>query len=569
MTPDVEQRLRSYRTRLDDAIADDLAGRDAPPRPRPSKRRSLVGAAAVAIVAVGVGAIAWTATNSSDNSQQSEVPATTTPLEAEPPPITETSTASTPLNNTAPGNVAPRRIALGSSVMLGAAEDLVELGFVVDATESRQFRDVVDLTASLAATGTVGDVVVIHAATNGTIHPDDLDEVTSNLADVDNIYLITDALQQPWVEPSNESMRTLAANNPNVTVIDWATAASSCLGDCFYPDNIHLRPDGQRYYAQLVHEATSEAASWTVEPGTVDPSSTSFTATVTRTGCSGGQTGTVYPPTLDMSDTSIVVTFRVAPLDPRFDYTCPSNDAVAATVTLPEPIGQRQLVDGVCAESQGAACEFGTIRWDPDLSFNPPAATSDTILPPPLTVAEPADVPFVEMEVIGNNISNRRTVALERADDGTVLWWMTVWTGITPSGVEVYCTGTLSGGQSCVPDRNVELRYPVQVNGFSTEAPSALTLIAERDVASLRASIDDAEPVDLELADVGVASGKKVAGLYLGDNRNTVRFDATLDDGSRYTFDIKAPNVQQEPSAASAGSAPLDQPYAPKELLGE
>jgi hypothetical protein len=365
MTSDLEQRLHSYRSRLDDAIADDLASRDVPLRQRPAKRRSLVGVAAVAIVAVGVGAIAWNA-NSSDSPEQSSEPATTTALEADPPPITDAPAPSTAIDNTAPGDVAPRRIALGGAVMLGAAEDLVELGFVVDATESRQFRDVVDLTASLAADGSLGDVVVIHAATNGTMQPDDLDEVASNLADVGNVYLVTDALQREWVEPNHELMRTLAASNVNVTVIDWATAAPDCPGDCFYPDNFHLRPDGQRYYAQLVHEATSEAASWTVEPGTVDPSSTSFTATVTRTGCSGGETGTVYPPTVDMGSTDIVVTFRVEPLDPRFDYTCPSNDAKDVTVTLPEPIGQRQLVDGVCADSEGAACEFGAIRWAPD-----------------------------------------------------------------------------------------------------------------------------------------------------------------------------------------------------------
>ena len=255
--------------------------------------------------------------------------------------------------------------------MLGAAEDLVESGFVVDATESRQFRDVADLTASLSARGTLGGVVVIHAATNGSIQPGDLDEVASNLADVGNVYLVTDALQRPWVEPNNESMRSLAASNTNVTVIDWATAASACPGDCFYPDNIHLRPDGQSYYAQLVHEATSEPASWAIEPGAIAPSSTSFTVAVTRTGCSGGETGTVYSPTVDIGDTDIVVTFRVEPLDPRFDYTCPSNDAEDVTVTLPEPIGQRQLVDGGCAESEGAACEFGAVRWAPDATPEP------------------------------------------------------------------------------------------------------------------------------------------------------------------------------------------------------
>ena len=109
MTSDLEQRLHSYRSRLDDAIADDLAGRDAPLRPRPSKQRSLVGALAVAIVAVGVGAIAWTATNSSDNSEQSEAPATTAPLVAEPPPITDAPPPPAQLSTT------PRQVMLRQS----------------------------------------------------------------------------------------------------------------------------------------------------------------------------------------------------------------------------------------------------------------------------------------------------------------------------------------------------------------------------------------------------------------------------------------------------------------------
>jgi hypothetical protein len=379
MTSDLEQRLHRYRSRLDKAIADDLASRGEALPQRRAKRRSLVGVAAVAIVTVGVGSLTWTATYLSGSSQQSEAPATTTPLEAEPPPATGTPTAGTDLDGTTTGGAPPggsERLALGNNVMLGAAADLVEFGFVVDAVEARQFRDLVELTASLAADGELGQAVVIHAGTNGSIQSGDLDELASNLAAVGNIYLLTDAIERPWVEPNNELMRTFAANNANVTVIDWATAASSCSGDCFYPDNLHLRPDGQRYYAQLVHEATSEPASWTTEPGAVDPSSNSFSVAVTRTGCSGGETGSVYAPTVDIGDTNIAITFRVEPLDPRLDYTCPSNDTVETTVTLPEPIGQRQLVDGVCAELEGAACEFGAIRWAPELT---PASTQEPV----------------------------------------------------------------------------------------------------------------------------------------------------------------------------------------------
>jgi hypothetical protein len=161
-----------------------------------------------------------------------------------------------------------------------------------------------------------------------------------------------------------------------------------------------------------------------------------------------------------------------------------------------------------------------------------------------------------------SSMERRRTVAIERAADGTVLWWMTVWTGTTPSGVEVFCHATQASGHSCVPDHNVVLRNPVQIDGFSMHAPSALMFLANSDVTSLRAVIDDAEPVEINLADIGVSSGKQTAGLYLGDREiTTIRFDATLTDGSTYSFSIAAPEVTPAPTSASAASAPPE-PYA-------
>lgn len=573
MTSDLEERLHCYRSTLDDAIVADMTQR-APSAGgvRSPRSRAVVGATAAVIAALGIGALAWTATNSRDRSEQSSDSVATAVVEGTDALVGAPATPPGQATTTVPGASATgtiERLAIGDNVMLGAAEQLAQLGFMVDAAEMRQFSDVVDLVTSLKDAGQLGNVVVIDSSTNGPIQSGDLDAVMSSLTDVANVYMLTDAIDRSWSQSNNELIGSLVHRYSNVTVIDWASEAAACPGDCFYSDNIHLRPDGQAFYAQLIQDATSEPATWTLEPGSVDASSNNFTAAVTRAGCSSGQTGTIYKPTVMVSDTDIVVTFRVEPLDPDFDYTCQDNDSERVAVTLPEPIGQRQLVDGACTELEGAACEFGAIRWGPDLTADPSAVSSDTILPPPLTVAEPAVVSLVEMDAIRNTISDRRTVALERADDGAVLWWMTAWTGSTASGVEVYCTGTLAGGQSCVPDINVELRHPVQVIGFSMQAPSALMLIAQGDVTSLSASIDDAEPIDIELVDIGVTSGKKLAGLYLGDAKNTVRFHATLVDGSTYTFGIKAPDVQTQPSTAPTGSSSPNEPYGPKELSGE
>ena len=57
---------------------------------------------------------------------------------------------------------------------------------------------------------------------------------------------------KPWIGPNNEKLSALPTRFPNVKVVDWPAFAKRCPGDCFYEDGIHLKPDGQRYYAQVV-----------------------------------------------------------------------------------------------------------------------------------------------------------------------------------------------------------------------------------------------------------------------------------------------------------------------------
>lgn len=117
-------------------------------------------------------------------------------------------------------------------------------------------------------------------------------------------------------------------------------------------------------------EIAGDTATWTVG-GDVPPSSlsASFTAMVTRLDCSDGVTGQVLDPVIEAGADQVVITFSVAPLDPALEYTCPSNDAAPVSVRLDEPLGERTLVDGAClgdsAASQTAACETGSVRWQP------------------------------------------------------------------------------------------------------------------------------------------------------------------------------------------------------------
>lgn len=159
-------------------------------------------------------------------------------------------------------------IAIGDMVMLGAAEALHDRGFIVDASVSRQFVDGVELIEELGRQGGLGDHVIVHLGTNGTISAGEVDRLMATVADVPRVFVLTLHGDRSWIEGNNELIRSLA-DRPNVTVIDWERTVDSCQGDCFAADGIHLAVDGQRFYADLVVQAVRAGNGVSAVPGTV------------------------------------------------------------------------------------------------------------------------------------------------------------------------------------------------------------------------------------------------------------------------------------------------------------
>ncbi len=185
----------------------------------------------------------------------------------EPPPVSDDTT--TPDGTTDPsGSVAPPAsdaattttappapipmLALGDSVMLGAAGQLRDNGFVVDAIESRQFSNGADTIATLNQQGRLGDVVVVHLGTNGNISSGDMTRMMEALAGVPQVLLLTLEAPVEWIGANNTLIYDTVANYANVSLLDWAGLTTACPGDCFASDGYHLRPDGQVYYAALI-----------------------------------------------------------------------------------------------------------------------------------------------------------------------------------------------------------------------------------------------------------------------------------------------------------------------------
>lgn len=109
------------------------------------------------------------------------------------------------------------------------------------------------------------------------------------------------------------------------------------------------------------------AAVWVVAPGQdLDAETEEFTALVNRLGCNSGVTGEVRPPGIHLADDHVAITFTVGPADP-LGGDCQGTDQVPYEVTLPEPLGDRRLIDGQCAsEASGTSfCEPDGVRHQP------------------------------------------------------------------------------------------------------------------------------------------------------------------------------------------------------------
>ena len=94
-------------------------------------------------------------------------------------------------------------------------------------------------------------------------------------------------------------------------------------------------------------------ATWALPPdAAIDPETTEFVALVTEIECASGQAsdGRIPPPQITYGADSVTVTFSVQRLEGA--QACPGNPATPVTVTLTEPLGARELLDGGLSPAQ-------------------------------------------------------------------------------------------------------------------------------------------------------------------------------------------------------------------------
>ena len=146
-------------------------------------------------------------------------------------------------------------IAIGDSVMLGAANVLTERGITVDALKSRPFRQALEIGNYLKSVNRLGEIVIIHLGTNNYVDQKTLDDIMVPLADVDTVVFVTNHVpSKKWQDPNNVLLRGMPDQYGNVKILDWYTIAVA-HPEYLYGDKIHLNPEGQAVYADLIMQA--------------------------------------------------------------------------------------------------------------------------------------------------------------------------------------------------------------------------------------------------------------------------------------------------------------------------
>jgi peptidoglycan/LPS O-acetylase OafA/YrhL len=215
---------------------------------------------------------------------------TGTTLDPGPKPVTTVPQVGTlpPVQTTAPPPPI-RTVAIGDSVMLGAAPRLLTAfgpDVRVDAVVGRQFAAALPLIQALQAQKRLGPYVILHLGNNGPVVASTVDSVLDALRGVPHVLVVNVRVTKGWQASVNAVLSQEVKKYPNARLFDWYTA-SGCCGDWFYQDKTHLNAEGAEKYAALVKQALADqpasppkAPTTTVRaPTTVAPRTTLAPAT--------------------------------------------------------------------------------------------------------------------------------------------------------------------------------------------------------------------------------------------------------------------------------------------------
>jgi lysophospholipase L1-like esterase len=147
-------------------------------------------------------------------------------------------------------------VVFGDSVVLGARNGIKEaLGKVaIDAEVGRQPKVIAERIRARRDQGRLGNTVVIHMGTNGTIRAEDLRSILDELSDRTRVVLVNDRVPRVWMKPNNKTIDSLIPDYPNVRLADWEATSKGHKG-WFASDGVHLTKTGAIAFGSMISEA--------------------------------------------------------------------------------------------------------------------------------------------------------------------------------------------------------------------------------------------------------------------------------------------------------------------------
>jgi hypothetical protein len=144
-------------------------------------------------------------------------------------------------------------LAIGDSVMLGAAPQLRRRGFEIDVRGCRQMSEGLGVLSARRRAGSLPDVVVVALGTNWTVTIDQIRAALRILGPERVLGLVTPP-EVGGVASSDQAAIRAAGRRwkLRVKVLDWVAKSA---GRSWTWDGMHLKPEGAAAYARLLSQA--------------------------------------------------------------------------------------------------------------------------------------------------------------------------------------------------------------------------------------------------------------------------------------------------------------------------
>ena len=185
-------------------------------------------------------------------------PDTTLPAETVPAESGTTLPGETIATTTTVPKVPQKFVAIGESVMAGAASQLQSAGVLVQVKEGRGPEGVKNAVILLRDAGDVGagTRIVIQVGTNAPLTQSELDAIMVEVpTDAAGVVFMTIHADIEYVPANNELIRAMPSKHSNVSVIDWDVKAAEVE---LCADGTHISCNGSgpaTFYTNLILEA--------------------------------------------------------------------------------------------------------------------------------------------------------------------------------------------------------------------------------------------------------------------------------------------------------------------------